>query len=50
MKDSKKLPSKQDQKDQQQQQQKVQQEQAPKKAQKPEVFHEHERIETRMTR
>lgn len=57
MKDTKNQPGKQEQKDHQQQQkhhqQKQQQQktkQAPKKAQELEVFHEHERIETRMTR
>jgi hypothetical protein len=61
MKETKNQPKKQEQKDQQQQQkhhqqkqqqqqQKTKQPQAPKNAQKQEVFHEHERIETRMTR
>jgi hypothetical protein len=55
MKDSKKLPKKQEQKDLQpqqhtNQQQKNKQVQAPKKADKQQVFHEQERIETRMTR
>jgi hypothetical protein len=57
VKDTKNQPGKQEQKDHQQQQkhhqQKQQQQktkQAPKKAQELEVFHEHERIETRMTR
>jgi hypothetical protein len=54
MKDQKKQAGKQVQQDQQQQQQKHQQQkaqqtQAPKKAGKPGVFHEQERIETRMT-
>ena len=47
MKDTKNQPGKQEQKDHQQQQKTKQ---APKKAQELEVFHEHERIETRMTR
>jgi hypothetical protein len=52
MKDSKKLPKKQEQKDQQQQQQEHQQQKVKRApaTKKPEVFHEQERIETRMTR
>ena len=55
MKDNKKSLKQQEQKDQhpkqqKHQQQKTQQTRTPKNAPKQEVFHEHERIETRMTR
>lgn len=53
MPNKKKLSGKQEQKDHQPQQQNHQQQKtqlmhAPKKAQKPQVFHDQERIETRM--